>query len=121
MQTQTSPRTKSTPMTVAEQEARATARAREQHVHIFAVPGRPGVYTTKSKSDPTERYSLVAKDGIIACSCKGFEYRKVCKHVEALKNRLARETVRTPQPAPRRACVCELYDVGDHACRKAVA
>jgi hypothetical protein len=74
-------------------EARAQARAREEHVHIFAVPGRPGCYITKSKSDPAERYNLVAKDGIEACSCRGFAYRRSCKHVEALRNRLAREQV----------------------------
>jgi hypothetical protein len=75
-------------------QARAQQRASEQHIHIFAVSGRPGCYVTKSKSDPAERYHLVAgPDGIVGCSCRGFEYRQSCKHAEALKNRLARETV----------------------------
>jgi hypothetical protein len=74
-------------------------------VHIFAVAGRPGCYVTKSKSDPSERYNLVARGGIEACSCRGFAYRKSCKHVEALGNRLARGAAR---PA-RRADAAPLY------------
>ncbi len=113
MPTQTSPRTQRTPMSEAEKEARARSRAREQHVHIFAVPGRPGVFTTKSKSDPSERYDLVARDGVIACSCRGFEYHKACKHSQQLLSRLGREAARTSTavdtPAPRRAVASDLY------------
>ncbi len=94
-------------MSVAELEARAIARARDEHVHIFSVPGRPGVYTTKSKSGTGERYTLVARDGIEACSCKGYEYRQSCKHVEALRNRLAREAVKAQPVRPSR--VNDLY------------
>ncbi len=79
-------------MNQATLEARAIARSHDEHVYIRQVPGRPNIYTTRSKSDPHEHYSLVAgPDGIIGCSCKGFYYRESCKHVEALKNRLARE------------------------------
>jgi hypothetical protein len=85
--------TEDTTMQRQELEARANAKAHAEHVHIFAVPGRPGVYVTSSKSEPGKKYSLVAKDGIEACSCRGFEYRGSCKHVEALRNRLAREAV----------------------------
>ena len=53
------------------------------------MPGRPGVYTTRSKTEPRRRYSLVARDGVVACNCRGYEYRKVCKHSSALLNRLA--------------------------------
>jgi hypothetical protein len=75
-------------------EARAQQRAHTEHVHIFAVAGRSDCYITKSKSGPAERYHLVAgPDGIVGCSCCGFEYRQSCKHAEALKNRLAREAV----------------------------
>jgi hypothetical protein len=75
-------------------EARAQQRAHTEHVHIFAVAGRPGCYVTKSKSDPSERYHLVAgPDGIVGCSCRGFEYRQSSKHADALKNRLGREMV----------------------------
>jgi hypothetical protein len=80
-------------MTTAQLQARALTRAYEQHVHIFSVPGRPGVYVTRSKSEPRERYNLVVDGDIVACSCKGYEYRACCKHSEALRNRLAREAV----------------------------
>jgi hypothetical protein len=77
-------------------EARALQRARDEHIHIFQVPGRPGFYRTRSRSNPHERHSLVAgPDGIVGCSCSGFYYRESCKHVEQLKNRLAREEIET--------------------------
>jgi hypothetical protein len=87
-------------MTEAELAARANQRAHTERVHIFRVPGRLGVYTTKSKSNPSERYSLVARDGVEACSCKGYECRRACRHVEALRNRLAREQVRQAAQRP---------------------
>lgn len=90
-----------------ELEARANQKAHDQHVHIMRVPGRPGVYQTSSKSEPGVKYTLVAKAGIVACSCKGFEYRSCCKHEQALRNRLAREAV-----AQRRtAQISDLYAV----------
>src|SRR4051794_34667496 len=83
------------PMCQAELEARAIARAREERVRIRAT-ARPGVYTTVSKSAPSKRYTLVSSDGVEACSCKGYEYRRSCKHVEALRNRLARKVATRP-------------------------
>src|SRR5690242_3846920 len=95
MVTQTSPKVQDSKprMSIAELEARANQRAHDERVHIFTVPGREGVYQTSSKSEPGVKYSLVSRDGIQACSCKGFEYRANCKHIEALRNRLAREAV----------------------------
>jgi len=79
-------------MTLAEQRARAIQRAHNEHIYIRQVRNRPGVYTTWSRSEPRRRYILVLdEDGTIACSCRGFYYRKVCKHSEGLRNRLARE------------------------------
>lgn len=80
-------------MTTAELEARALARAKARRIHIMAVPGRPGVYQASSESEPGTKRTLVAKDGIEACSCPGYTYRKNCCHVEALRCRLAREAV----------------------------
>jgi hypothetical protein len=81
-------------MDQAQLQARAISRAHSEHVHIFKTP-RQGVYTTKSKSDPAERYNLVVMpDGSAACSCKGYYYRQSCKHAEALLNRIAREAAR---------------------------
>jgi hypothetical protein len=79
-------------------QARAMQRASDERVRIFAVPGRPNCYIVKSHSDPSERYYLVAgPGGAVGCSCKGFEFRQSCKHAEALKMRLGREAIRSPQ------------------------
>jgi hypothetical protein len=94
-------------MTRQELEARANDRSHAEHVHIFAVPGRPGCYQTSSKSEPGLKYALVAKNGSEACSCKGFAYRASCKHVEALRNRLAREAV--ARERRQRATRSDLY------------
>jgi len=82
-------------MTPATLRARALQRAYDERIHVFAVPGLPGCYVTKSKSDPSARYVLVADaDGTVGCSCPGFAYRQSCKHAEALRIRLAREANR---------------------------
>jgi hypothetical protein len=87
------------PMSRLELEARAIARAHDERIHIFSVPGQPGVYRTSSKSEPGAKHTLVAGGGIIGCSCKGFAYRGSCKHAAALVNRLAREATRGLQAA----------------------
>jgi hypothetical protein len=88
----TTPRAHRSPMTAPTLRARAIQRAFDEHVHVLAVPGLPGCYVTKSKTDPTVRHTLVADpDGTIGCSCRGFAYRQSCKHAEALRIRLARE------------------------------
>jgi hypothetical protein len=80
-------------MTTAELQARAIQRAHDEHVYIRRTP-RPGVYHTRSKSEPVFRHTLVVEGSDVACSCRGYEYRQSCKHVEALRNRLAREASR---------------------------
>lgn len=96
-------------METTELEVRANAKAHEKHVHIFAVPGRPGVFVTKSKSDPTQKYYLAVSRNTVACNCKGFMSRRSCLHVEALRNRLGRES-QAAHEAPRpRASVSDLY------------
>lgn len=85
-------------MTAAELQARAHARAHKEHLYIRAVPNRPGYYTTRSRTDPEHRHTLVAIGNEIACSCSGFYHRHNCKHVEALRNRLAREGRSFPNP-----------------------
>ena len=85
-------------MTAAQLQARAHARAHDEHIYIRSVPNRPGYYTTRSRSEPSRRHTLVAIGSDIACSCPGFYHRRNCKHVEALRNRLAREGRRFPQP-----------------------
>jgi hypothetical protein len=85
-------------MTNAALLAGAHARAFDEHLSIRAVPNRPGYYTARSRTEPWRRYSLVALGDDVACSCAGFHYRRSCKHVEALRNRLAREGRRFPHP-----------------------
>lgn len=85
-------------MTAAELQARAHARAYNEHIYIRAVPNRPGYYTARSRTEPRRRHSLVAIGADIACSCAGFYHRRNCKHVEALRNRLAREGRSFPDP-----------------------
>lgn len=70
----------------------ANDRAHDQRVRILRVPGRPGVYRTRSKSDPNSWYTLVTDEtGYVACSCLGFFHRQWCKHEQQLRNRLGRE------------------------------
>lgn len=78
-------------MTTAELQARAIARAHDEHIYIRKVTNRPGVYTALSRTNPHRRYTLVDRDGVQACTCKGFANRSSCKHVEGLRARLARE------------------------------
>lgn len=78
-------------MSAAELRARAHERAFDEHIYIRAAPNRPGYYTTRSRTDPRRRYTIVAIGNDVACSCRGFAYRRHCKHVEALCNRFARE------------------------------
>lgn len=85
-------------MTTAHLLARAHERAHAENLYIRAVANRPGYYTTRSRSEPGRRHSLVVIGDDIACSCPGFYYRRACKHVEALQNRLAREGRRFPPP-----------------------
>ena len=85
-------------MSPAELQARAHARAHDERIYIRAVRNRPGYYTTRSRSEPYRRPTLVAIGSDIACSCAGFYHRRSCKHVEALRNRLAREGHRFPHP-----------------------
>lgn len=86
-------------MTPALLQARAHARAYNEHIYIRAVPNRPGYYTARSRSNPDLRHTLVAIGADIACSCSGFYHRRNCKHIEALRNRLAREGSRLPAGA----------------------
>ncbi len=85
-------------MTAAELQARAHERAYKEHIYIRAVPNRPGYYTSRSRSEPHRRHTLVVIGADIACSCAGFYHRRNCKHVEALRNRLAREGRSFPEP-----------------------
>lgn len=47
------------------------------------------VYAVASASDPRVRYRLEVDGADVACDCKGFSYRGMCRHARALKDALA--------------------------------
>lgn len=83
-------------MEITQLTALALQRGRDEHVYIRSIKGRPGYFTTRSKSNPAERFFLVNVGGTQACSCPGFRYRESCKHVERLRSRLGREDNNAP-------------------------
>ena len=50
------------------------------------------VYTIASASNPALRHRLEVDGADIACDCKGFTYRGMCRHARALKEALAAGT-----------------------------
>ena len=66
---------------VSESAIRALAEA-------LAGPARV-VYAIASTSDPKAFHRLEMEGADIACDCKGFSYRGMCRHVRDLKNALA--------------------------------
>lgn len=113
-------------MTAGELQARAAQRASDEHIHIFKVAGVADLYTTKSKSDGSQRYFLSITGGYIGCACRGFEYRKSCKHALALAKRAAREGIaaRLPEPVAAKPaaavddCVADLYPCECSRCKR---
>ena len=47
------------------------------------------VYAVASASNPRVRYRLEVDGADVACDCKGFSYRGMCRHARALKDALA--------------------------------
>ena len=71
-------------------EAKAQIRALSQGIRVFAV--ELGLrYMAPSMTQEGLAYELFVKDGIITCSCDGFAYTTMCKHVGALGLRLEAE------------------------------
>ena len=70
-----------------EQLERAQARARDVRVVKLAGQDR---YLARSRTyEPGSYFELsVSRWGHVRCSCPGFTYRGVCKHVEALRDKL---------------------------------
>lgn len=75
-------------MTFEQRQARAIQRSSEQRAHVRSIPGRPGFYTVRSATDPSERYVVSVSGG---CSCRAASYGNVCWHAEKLRSRLIRE------------------------------
>ena len=71
-------------------EAKAQIRALSQGIKIFTV--EPGLrYVTPSVAREGLAYELFVRDDSITCSCDGFTYTTMCKHVRALGLRLEAE------------------------------
>ena len=71
-------------------EAKAQIRALSQGIRIFAV--EPGFrYVAPSVTQEGLAFELFVRDGAITCSCDGFAYTTMCKHVGALRLRLEAE------------------------------
>lgn len=65
-----------------------SARAIKALAAVLAGP-EAEVYTVASTSDPSTVHRLEVEGADIACDCKGFSYRGMCKHARELKNAIA--------------------------------
>jgi hypothetical protein len=78
----------SRPQAAREIEARARAKALGVHVEQVEMGSH---YRTRSQSEPGTTYDLYRTPVGFTCSCKGFVYTGVCKHLGQLERRLERE------------------------------
>ena len=69
---------------VSENAIRALAQALAGPVRV--------VYAVSSASNPRSSYRVEVEGADIACDCKGFSYRGMCRHVRDLKSALATGT-----------------------------
>jgi hypothetical protein len=77
-------------MSLEQRTARALKRASEVRAHVRRVPGRPGFYTVKSATDPSERHVVSAVGGLVECSCSAASYGNPCWHRIKVENYLLR-------------------------------
>ena len=77
-------------MDLGELEARAMQRAVAERVRVVKLAGTQRYLACSRTVDPGAYFELeVSPWGHIRCSCPGFSYCGVCKHVMALRLRLA--------------------------------
>lgn len=96
----------------AARQIEARARARERGVRVRVVEPRRH-YTSHSQTYPGVSYHLEKSPEGWACSCEGYSYTGVCKHLAALERRAEREgwkfgtiaPIYPIVPAPRMALV----------------
>jgi hypothetical protein len=86
------PSTGGTAMDTKELEPRALARARAERVRVVKLAATNRYLARSRTVEPGAYFELfVSPWGHIRCTCPGFEFRRMCKHVMALRLRLSRE------------------------------
>lgn len=77
---------------LAEQISAARDRAHQNHVRTLVVDGREQrQYIIQSQSQDDVQYTLTRRRSGWVCSCPGFYYGHICKHVGSLMARAERE------------------------------
>lgn len=79
-------------------EARGRARSLGVRVEVVA-PTRQ--YRTRSQSQPGLIYTIVRTPAGFTCSCPGYQYTGVCKHIGQVERRSEREGWTFGRIAPR--------------------
>jgi SWIM zinc finger len=80
-------------MTNQQLDERARQRAVSERLHTFKLAGQP-LYLVRSRgTEPGAMHQVhVSRAGVVDdCTCKGWEYRRVCTHAAAVTRRLERE------------------------------
>lgn len=88
-------------MNQEELEERARLRATVERLHTFKLAGQP-LYLVRSRgTEPGSMHQVhVSRAGAVDdCTCKSWEYRRVCTHAAAVTRRLERETPRRARQA----------------------
>ena len=90
-------------MAMNEQELkeRARKRAMSERLHTFKLAGQP-LYLVRSRgTEPGSMHQVhVGRTGRVDdCTCKSWEYRRVCTHAAAVTRRLEREHPRRSRAA----------------------
>jgi len=79
-------------MSRQELDTRARERAVSEHLHTFKVVGED-LYLVRSRTtEPGAMHQVrTGVDGVVHCTCAGWEYRQSCTHAAAVTRRLERE------------------------------
>lgn len=80
-------------MTFQQLQQLATDRAQAERLHTFKIAGNAGYIVKSRKSEPGSFHRvLTTTDGsVVACDCKGWQYRNSCTHAAAVSRRVERD------------------------------